>query len=301
MDARDLWDAMYEGTSGLLEVRVIWDRSTGRTPQQMFVPMEGVTSWQQAWRFSLRHQDAACVAYGLQPRSRMRGKSEDVFSVVTLAVDFDDEKTAGGRDGALQRLYDFALPFSALVDSGHGLHAYWLLSVPVPMRGVGDRKRCEATARRLVKVLAADSTWDLARVLRVPGTINSKRDPVRSRLLELAPGTRYTLDQVEAALPAEKPATPNPRFVAVPAGQRLSWRIENLIRHGNDGRYPTRSEADFAVVCSLIRAGYSDGEILSVFDANPDGIGQKYHERGGARYMQRTLREARKRIGAAAS
>jgi len=290
VDARDLWAAMFRDAQGLLEIRVIWPRP--RPTDRTFVPLSGLLARQQAWGFAVRHQDAACVGFGLQPRRRMRGKADDVLSVVTFAADFDDDKTPGGRGGALDRIHAFPLPFSALVDSGHGLHAYWLLNRPVPIQAQADRSRCEAAARRLVTHLRADATWDLARVLRVPGTLNSKGAPVRSRLLELAPDVRYDLPQFEAVLPAQQRLTVQRSRPTRREGS-LSPRVERLIRGGNDGMYPSRSEADFAVVCALVRAGYSDGEIIDVFASHPDGIGQKFLERG-ERYLSRTITAARR-------
>ena len=77
---------------------------------------------------------------------------------------------------------------SIIVHSGHGFHAYWLLKEPVRAEeGAARLARCwgatiAAHAQSLDYIV--DSVWDLARVLRIPGTINHKADPVAVRTVE---------------------------------------------------------------------------------------------------------------------
>ena len=293
MDATDLWRALYRNAHGLLECRVMVE---GRSvPQRLYVPVHDWT-YQQAQSFVQRHDARGLVAYGVQPRWRQGGKRQDVWAAVALVADLDcaDEES---RARAEAKLYAFELPYSALVCSGHGLHVYWFLRSPLVMTGragAANQSRFEMVARRLAEHLGADHTWDLPRVLRVPGTMNIKpgRPPIRSRLIELAPDVRYDLDEIQAVLPKPAPAR---RWVAAPSqAPRLSARMERLIAEGNDGTYPSRSEADFAVACTLVRAGYGDEEIRSVFEQHPQGIGQKYAERGWT-YLRCVIRGARSR------
>ena len=188
------------------------------------------------------------------------------------------------------------------MSSDHGLHAYWLLKEPLPVQGTEDAVRYEAVAQRLAERLAADHTWDLPRVLRVlrvPGSLNCKpgRPAVRSRLLELAPDVRHDLSAFEEALPPKRRPDLR-RLRAFRVYRSLSPRMQRLIREGNDGGYPSRSEADFAVACCLVRAGYADAEIASVFAEHPHGIGQKYAERGEP-YLRCVIRGARRNVSVA--
>ena len=75
------------------------------------------------------------------------------------------------------------LPPSVLVDSGHGLHAYWLFKEPWSFETEDERQKAAHLMRRFVlsfkyhaalRGWALDSVFDLARVLRVPGTLNTK-------------------------------------------------------------------------------------------------------------------------------
>ncbi len=86
---------------------------------------------------------------------------------------------------AEQLIEDAALPEpSAVVFSGHGLHAFWFLNKPLEksigeklVKDVQERIRQEATKHGWV----IDETADVSRILRVPGTHNRKIGcPVKS-------------------------------------------------------------------------------------------------------------------------
>jgi len=298
VEATDLWHALYTGAHGLLELPVIPGRAHA---ERLFLPVGNQRAHADAPAFARWYDGRGIVTFGVQPRRRKGGEKRDVLAVVALTVDMDcpDEAT---RDSAREKLEAFRLPYSALVSSGHGLHAYWLLGAPLPVQGPAgpaNAARYESVAQRLARRLGADHTWDLPRVLRVPGSLNGKpgRPAVRSQLLELAPGVRYDLARFAAALP------PQPRkdlsgLRGFRLSRSLSPQTEGLIREGNDGTYPSRSEADFAVACYLVRAGHTDAEIASVFAQHPRGIGQKYEARGDP-YLRCVIRGARQSVGAA--
>jgi hypothetical protein len=59
---------------------------------------------------------------------------------------------------------------------------------------------------------------------------------------------------------------------------RVTDRIRSLIKSGETGGYPSRSEAGFAVLSALVKAGHSDGEMFAVLKQNP--IGDYARDRG---------------------
>lgn len=82
---------------------------------------------------------------------------------------------------------------------------------------------------------------------------------------------------------------------------KLSQRMRELIAAGNAGcgePYPSRSEADFAVAIAMLGMNFEEEAIKSVFRDPANGISEKYLERGsyGDYYLDRTIREARKRV-----
>jgi len=71
----------------------------------------------------------------------------------------------------------------ALVESGHGLHAYWIFENPVSLR---DATNYQAMLKALQDRLGSDPFHDLPRIMRVPGTMNLKDpgNPVPCQILE---------------------------------------------------------------------------------------------------------------------
>lgn len=78
------------------------------------------------------------------------------------------------------------IPPSLEVLSGHGLQAWWLFREPWLLAGPEERARCAHASRAWGATLAAcakvkgwavDSVADLARMLRIPGTMNCKVKP----------------------------------------------------------------------------------------------------------------------------
>lgn len=94
-----------------------------------------------------------------------------------------------------------------IVHSGHGLQAHWLLTEPW-IFAEGDLERATELVKRFGATITAcaeslgfgvDTVADLARILRLPGTVNRKAQPVPVRVLE-ENGPRYDLADLEAIM-----------------------------------------------------------------------------------------------------
>lgn len=147
-----------------------------------------------------------------------RGEAADVCAIPALWIDLDvagPAHTSGALpptlEDALSLVNGFPLPPSVLVDSGHGLHAYWLLRELWVLKDEGERRAAQELLRRFQATIQArarergwnlDTTSDLARVLRVPGTANRKlpHKPVPVRVLEAHPDRRYNPSDFERYL-----------------------------------------------------------------------------------------------------
>ena len=102
-----------------------------------------------------------------------RARAEDIAVVNALYADFDDPD-------ALPRIESFVPEPQVIVASGKGFHAYWLLDEPVALSDDAARKEWAEVQRWWVHHVGADpAACDLARLLRVPGTLNGKYDPPR--------------------------------------------------------------------------------------------------------------------------
>lgn len=102
--------------------------------------------------------------------------AEHAMECPALWVDIDCAKQGIRGDDARQALGNLPHPPSIVVNSGGGLHAYWVLeeAVRVPV-GAAARETVIRALKQLVRILAGDPTVaELARIMRLPGTFNSK-------------------------------------------------------------------------------------------------------------------------------
>lgn len=153
------------------------------------------------WYISVNPSSAIppCNAHGeVKDPPFVRAQKRYVCAVNCLYGEFD-VKVYGSKAAIAQHIADAPWPMpSVIVDSGGGLHAYWLLREPWLLDSDDARQAAEIVQRLWVQqVIGADpSVHDLVRILRVPGTRNFKYDPA-----PLVQFIRYDLDRTYA-LPA---------------------------------------------------------------------------------------------------
>lgn len=222
---------------------------------------------------------------------------------------------------------------SIIVDSGNGYQAFWRLTDPVKtgvdMLGddaglnaeildrIDDLKRYNIW---LEEIFSADACHNLDRLCRLPGTINwpnktklaKGRVPVLAKLIESNDKT-YTLSDFKKGAP--KQATPqNAASIHKPANVDIAsikpfelntlpnevanWcpQVIQYGQHPDDEKYQydTRSEALFAVVCELVRAGCDDRTIAAVITDPRHAISESVNERKDKqRYVNRQITRAR--------
>jgi hypothetical protein len=136
--------------------------------------------------------------------------------------DLPPDETAGRAVIAATGLPDPTL----WVHSGGGLYPIWLLTEPhaITPDNLDAAKQLAKDWQRIIEHAAASLGWrygrgvgDLARVLRIPGTVNRKEGLARPCRIVSATAVRYTVEQLQAALDAAvtritppAPATPSP-------------------------------------------------------------------------------------------
>ena len=259
--------------------------------------------------------EKANIFFGVCPRSGRKGQHDLAWQIRTVRVlwaDIDHVTVAE----ALQRIQAAGLPEpSIVVNSGNGVHVYWILSeayaiddagpsIPVftefvksptgkkkPRKFIlenGDKVyldqrrhslKLSPKAQHIQDILAGikeaiggDHTTDLARLLRLPFTLNRKdeKNGVEPKPTELAvfePSRRYSLDQFERfakTSPEVKRAEqialmplPKVRKPSTPKADKLA----ELIAASAIAPAGTRSEADFAVCCYGVRHGIAKEEV----------------------------------------
>jgi len=160
-----------------------------------------------------------------------RGTNEKSLGIPGLWIDIDtiDEvaHTAKNLPANIDEvnilLNEFPLKPTLIVNSGYGYHIYWLFKEFWHFENPDERKQAQELANRFKvtwKELAKrhgwklDSVSDLARLLRLPGTWNRKKEPVQVRLLELDESNRYTIYEFEPYL-LEPIAPEKKKFIVV--------------------------------------------------------------------------------------
>jgi hypothetical protein len=161
-----------------------------------------------------------------------RCKAKDTAGMPALWMDFDYQDPVHKKKNLPPTMQDALglippeIPPSMVIHSGHGLQAWWIFAAPWTFANPEDRQLAAALAddsKRLFKQRAAargwdvDSVADLARVMRVPGTTNTKiREDVRPvDILEIN-DLRYDPQGIRAYLDRE--LTPS-TLVSVPQRQ----------------------------------------------------------------------------------
>jgi hypothetical protein len=159
---------------------------------------------------ALELAETSCVWFGVATRTAnlggRRGGGADCAQITALWVDIDVESSvhaAGGLpptiDAAHEILDDFPLPPSAVVHSGHGLQAWWMLTEPLDASDATSvladwgTTWAELGRRRGWHI---DNVFDVARVMRLPGTYNRKADPVPVDVIEVDWARTYGTDDI---------------------------------------------------------------------------------------------------------
>ncbi len=145
----------------------------------------------------------------------VRGRVEYIAALNCLYADFDAKDFGHSLDETLAHIRSLAVQPSVIVASGGGYHCYWLLGEPFVLDTDKARERAVDVQRDWVTFVRGDkNAKDIARVLRVPGTLNYKYNPPRPvTFVEQAYSRTYTLDALHAMLPAPAPRnarTPKP-------------------------------------------------------------------------------------------
>lgn len=160
-----------------------------------------VDSWDDLYEKAAEHDLDYDVYFGVAPRvpdaeGTLRGTNRNVARIPVVWLDLDAKGTYSKRD-RMEQLAGWEPTY--VIDSGHGLHAYWVLKEDV----------LPATAQRVMKALSAqfdaDDVSDPARILRVPGTRNYKSDPPKYVDVIRNGGPVHLLSEIESRITVEMP------------------------------------------------------------------------------------------------
>ena len=203
------------GGSGVGEfLRALWEDATGYAELRLIAPDKKVHQTFYAYPDELDKllADAAKatghfnVYYGVCLRFKKGGKSEDVAQAHALWVDIDFKTTP--QDKADEFLRTFPIRPSIGIATGGGYHIYWLFKESTTTE---ELKKIQPLNRSIAKITGGDPhSTDVARILRMPETLNIKYDPPRPcSIVVFRPELRYTLSDFDnLPLPPAAPPVP---------------------------------------------------------------------------------------------
>lgn len=224
--------------------------------------------------------------------AKRRTANAQVVAIAGLWADIDvnggpDDKkgAAPDRDAAHELAHSIAEP-TILVDSGYGLQAWWLFEGgPWRFSTYGEQRTAARAAAQWQKLLresvrfGMDYTHDLARILRLPGTLNGKGEErvavsvletgprhERDELLEIAgragaidPG--YSIGETRNVSVSCQPDSGPPQKLVQLVDRSPAFR--RTWRHERD-ELPSMSETDMALVSIAALAGWEDQELADL-------------------------------------
>lgn len=211
-----------------------------------------------------------------------RGEASDSHILTCFWADVDvkttkdmsaDDKAKAQADG-LSRLQ--ALNPNIIVASGGGYHGYWLLDTPHHIHEV-DMPEIKWALKGIAKQCGGDeAVAELARIMRLPGTINTKpeRAGFRAEVIYCDTTVRYAYtDLIGTYTKHGKPPEP-------PITRAVTGRISSIPSWVNDylatGASTNRNNTLFRMACSCQGTGMSEGEAESLLlpRAIADGLSE---------------------------
>lgn len=279
---KEFLETLFQGTRGYIELRTITNKGE---VSQFFYPAKDIdrliSNLTNDYEGTFKDTN---VYFGACPRNERKGKEGNIKEVNCFWADLDcnDQEE---RKERLEKLKKFKLSPSIVVCSGNGLHCYWLLKKPYLIKNNEDKLTAKGYLKGLAIALNGDKTFDLSRILRVPGTKNVKdpKNPLLVEVLEFNPAIRYTPSIFEEyKVKIEETTIPDIDTSMDNIPDRF-WRVleENTkLRTTWEGKRKnlkddTRSGYDMSLATLLMPYDFSDSEVASILRASPSGKGKE--------------------------
>jgi len=267
---------------------------------------------------------------------KRRCPSEKISALTGFYADIDIKDPCHRKENlpptikdAMNLVFGYGTDPSLVINSGLGIQPYWLFSEPYVFSEDGDRDKIStigglwsATLRAKAESRgwAMDSVHDLARVLRIPGTINAKngRPKVLARIEIEDNGKRYAPDDIEKVslspeetaiiIKREKPTLKEKRKTAAklmlsqnaqPPADKLDMLLDidpkfrATWQKKRDKEFPSRSEYHFSLSVFAIMAGWTDQEAADLCAAWNSRHNAGFDKVTEQRYMALTILKAR--------
>jgi hypothetical protein len=234
-----------------------------------------------------------------------RGKITDThaFSVIGMDIDIADPKKPNKSlpadiDEAVSALETLPLPPSILVNSGSGLHAYWVLDEDLVVSDESDLKHAREFVANFYRGVVSnlpqynfDHTHDLARSFRMPGSTNLK-NPANPKIVTIREHHSERIYSHDEIIDASIAATAKERAVKIAPvdvdsvtqkvdldlmSSGCGW-VRDALKHGDSATYET-----WWGVASLLSKVENGREIFHEWSKNhpnydPDATDAKFDQ-----------------------
>ena len=265
INRKDFLDALFfnycRDKGGFILVKIA-DRHMAKTATRYF-PNTDTLGREQ-------YLDDQNVLFGVCPRDKMKPGKEFVshLTAIWAGVDIGPDGYSGKEKHfvsdkqAIIAIRSFPLEPSIVVQSGRGLHLYWLLKEMTP---VSDPQSVEAVLRRVYDFFQCPSEVSLETCLRLPETWNPKHPshPMQCRVHHFDASTRYHFNEFENLdLRVIIPSKKNPRMVpAVPPPPPVRSRVTVI----QDPEEPEEAP-------QLVADGMDASEIVAAISGPPSSM-----------------------------
>jgi hypothetical protein len=261
--------------------------------------------------------------------------SDEIAGISGLWADFDLRSDAHSKKALPTTILDalsvipMSMPPTIVLSTGNGAHAWWLFKEPYIFDGDDDRQAIAKQVARWSTLLCLnassrgwvfDRLFDLARVMRIPGTQNLK-DPANPKdvVIHSLTDRRYNLSDFtqyldDAAIPDQETQEKAAREWAgrfadaplvinadarIPQEQLDGWMATDIrfrntwLRQRHDLKDPSQSGYDLALANFGIDASLTDQQIVDLITHHRRQFAQKPRTR--IEYFHQTIGKASRR------
>ncbi|HQQ57310.1 MAG TPA: DNA-primase RepB domain-containing protein, partial [Mesotoga sp.] len=160
-----------DGMEAFLEVRFL---QPGTVPETKFISIVEISPETVRKLIEKGERARKNVYFGVGARNKKAGKKEDIGYISTAWLDID-EKDGISKGEAVKLLREWQHKPSYIIDSGHGIHAYWFLREPI--FEPPEFERIEIINKALAVHFNGDKqASNYAQPMRLPGSLNVKRE-----------------------------------------------------------------------------------------------------------------------------
>lgn len=245
-----------------------------------------------------------------------RAKVDEIAAIAGLWLDLDVNGGPENKQGAApdqQHALNLAraeLEPTLLINSGYGVHGWWLFDEPWKFASVAERTRAATASLQWYELHRRHATWtidgthDLSRLLRIPGTVNGKGGQQAPVTVIEQTDCRYSVDELlERCASAGAVARPGgdatvktgvrlaeEQFATLATNARFAatWRHERTDHPGW-----SLSEYDLALCSQAALAGWNDQQLADLIATHRAKYGDEDGKANRPDYVQRTIALAR--------